>query len=106
MIDIIKNVSKITTIPTTDLKELCEKIVLCIGHETSLLDDGEISELDIGIGTLKIKYENDEISYKFFPSMSLEKVIIQAIKTGESPLTSICEEKMTKKLLATYKDLL
>lgn len=106
MIDIIKNVSKITSIPYTNLQELINNLDMCISHESLSIEDDIVKEMDIGIGILKIKFEDDQLSYKFIPSSKLEKMIVQTVRTGQSPITRVCEEKITKRLLDTYKDLL
>lgn len=108
MIDILKNVSKITSIPKTQLDGVMQKVGLCVAHEVLSLVDGydNAVELDIGIGTLRIMYVEDAISYKFIPSNQLEKMVISVAKTGESPLVDICEKTITDRILTAYKELI
>ena len=109
MIDLIDNLSKVSTVPKVQLEELVEKLDLCIAHEATQIAetyDMNQQELDIGIGVLKLKYTQEGISYRFIPSKKLEKMIIQGIKSGNSPLTTLCENVLTDKILKTYKDLL
>lgn len=111
MIDVLKNVSKITTIPRTQLDDVMHKVSMCIAHEViPLVDDdnnGNQVDLDIGIGTLQLRHtEDDSISYKFIPSNQLEKMIISAVKSGESPIIGVCEQKIVERVLTTYKELL
>ena len=107
MIDIIKNINKITTIPKSQLDDVVHKAQLCIAHEVIDLDEtNPVIDLDIGIGILSLVYADDNITYRFRPSQGTEKLLISAIKSGQSPIVQECEKKITERILTTYKELL
>ena len=106
MIDIINDLSTLTTIPYVSLERLVDLSVACISHsiEESLLDDETYTVVDIGVGRLSIKVEDNTILYKFIPSTKLEDTIRQTILSGKSPLTVKVEETLKDKITKTYKD--
>ena len=106
MIDIINDLSTLTTIPYVSLERLVDLSVACISHsiEESLLDDETYTMVDIGVGRLGIKVEDNTILYKFIPSTKLEDTIRQTILSGKSPLTVKVEETLKDKITKTYKD--
>ena len=73
MTDIINDLSTLTTIPYVSLERLVDLSVACISHsiEESLLDDETYTVVDIGVGRLSIKVEDNTILYKFIPSTKL-----------------------------------
>lgn len=108
MINITKDISNITTIPYATLGKLHSLSTSCICHavqETRLLN-GNLTSVDIGIGTLYIKTTEDEIKYKFIPSSKLEKSVMETVKTGKSPLVSKVEETLKDRVMNVYKELL
>ena len=88
MIDIIKNINKITTIPKSQLDDVVHKAQLCIAHEVIDLDEtNPVIDLDIGIGILSLVYADDNITYRFiqnigdyFPSGYFTDDFIKAVK--------------------------
>jgi hypothetical protein len=106
MTKLLDDLCCLTTVATynmTQLRKLSESI---IGHAVSegVLDNEEIVEIDIGIGTLYIKIE-DDIKYKFIPSDKLSSVVKQAVETRTSPLNTEIDETLGKRIMNTYKDL-
>ena len=75
MVNIIKDISTLTTIPYATLVKLVDIAELCICHavEESKLRNGDLTSINIGVGTLNIKTSDDEIKYKFIPSSKLEE---------------------------------
>lgn len=108
MINIVEDVSKITTIPKSYLDKLNEKAVWCIcdGIQDELIQGNNIIELDIGIGTLLISSEQENIRYKFIPSEYLEKSINETVTYEHSPLQDQLEQSLINKIVNTYKDIL
>lgn len=108
MVNITEDISKLTTIPDATLTKLFNIETYCIGHavqETKLLE-GELTSINIGIGTLHIKHSGDEIKYKFIPSTKLENAITETVKTGKSPLVLKVEDALRDRIMNVYKDLL
>ena len=108
MSNIIEDISKITTIPTTALNKLVEKSVWCIcdSLEDSMLKDEKITALDIGIGTLYIANDEEAIRYKFIPSEYLEQSVKETVDSCINPLKNILEENLVNKILTTYKTII
>ena len=72
--DLIQDVSKLTAVSQITLNKLANIVSLCICNAVyeSALENEPITEIKLGIGTLLIKYENNEILYKFIPNQKLE----------------------------------
>lgn len=104
-INLLENVSKLTTISERKLLNLLEKANLCLGHElfTGSQVGEQIFEIDVGVGELQVINNNTEIIYNFVPSGTFEKVILDAID-GKDILANYLEDSLSKKLLDTYKD--
>ena len=108
MKNIIEDISKLTTIPVDTLDKLVEKANWCICDcvKQDLLDNQKISELDIGIGKLFIKNEDELLKYKFVPSDVLVQSLIDTCINKENPLELTLEKKLVNKILNTYKDII
>lgn len=104
----IKDVSKITNIPYKYLDRLVLNLDRCISHSVleNYHDRNCITECNIGVGTLVIGIVEDEIQYKFIPSHSFEKMLLQTIETKQSPLIDAAEELLDSKIKQVYKELL
>jgi hypothetical protein len=107
MTNVIQDVSTLTTIPLSSLQKLVGKGQDCICHSVyeSILNNEEVTELDIGIGTLYIQCNSEEARYKFIPSLMLEKQVRETAQTRESPVILNVEEKLKDKIMYVYKDL-
>ena len=108
MVDIIEDVSKITTISHDVLNKLIDKGVWCICNSVyeSKLTDSPLTELDIGIGTLYISNESDSIKYKFIPSSALETAVRDTIIENKNVLQLTLEKTLANKVIRTYKTIL
>lgn len=109
MIDIVKDMSTLTTIPEKTLHKFYRKMVFCIceGVEESLLEeDVAISSFDIGIGTLYIKHDNAmNIKYHFEPNDFFSKAMNQTVAGGANILEDTLNDALSKKFMEVYKDL-
>ena len=108
MTNIISDISTVSTIPENSLIKLIPIANKCISHAIfeSLESKQEITELDIGIGTLLIQLFDENIKFKFIPSQKLEDTITSTISTGKSDLTYTVEEALKNKILYAYKNLI
>lgn len=106
-INIIDDLSTITTIPPASLRKLFEKVGWCIcnGVLESRLAEQDITEINLGYGTLIISIENNQIEYKFIPSSKLEKGLIETVVNKKNPLVVNLEETFANRILKTYKDM-
>lgn len=104
-VNIIKDLSTLTTIDENTFSKLVQKVEWCINDavESSILSKDTILNLDIGIGILIIKFD-DTIKYKFIPSTSLEKSIINTITNERNDLKNNLETSLVNKLQNVYKN--
>lgn len=107
-VNIMNDLTTLTTIPLESLNKLSTKVIYCINDavEDLLLSDENILKLDIGIGTLNISINNDELNYYFEPCDKLNNSVISTIKNKNNTLTNKLDTTLVDKILHTYKDLL
>lgn len=104
MIDVLNDLEKLTTIPKEKFNKLVDKINLIILDALAESTD-KVIDLDIGIGTLQLV--NDEnLTYRFIPSKSLEKAIIKYFDSGVNPLQDTLEKTLAERIINVYKDII
>ena len=108
MIDVISDISVLTDVSENLLKKIVSVCNYSIGHAVheTQCERNNITELDIGIGKLHIKLDEDNIYYRFVPSKELEKILIQTVATGNSPIIAKIDSNLQEKIERTYKELL
>jgi hypothetical protein len=106
--NLITDLSCITRLSEETLTALFIRAEECIGHCVfeSVVDKENLTEIDIGIGTLYIKREDSQIKYKFIPSKNLEEKVTSTVRTRKSPLIKRGEKALKSRVERTYKDLL
>ena len=105
MDDIVKDLSAITSLPSTLLDSLIDKAKMCISYSTSNLKSGDTVSIDIGLGALQIHLEGEELYYKFIPSKKLDESIRASIN-GKVELISTGEEVLVSRIKNVYRDLI
>lgn len=107
MIDVIKEVSILTTVPEKSIRDLADKAIYSINEAVveALLAKTEVVELDIEIGILYLQVTEDEIRYKFTPSDKLEESLVTTVTHGQNLLEDTLTSALVKKITNTYKDL-
>lgn len=107
MSNIVEDVSILTTIPEKSLVKLENKFIyaICEQIQEDILAEKEFSELDIGLGTLYIKYVGDQIKYKFVPNQTLEKAVYTTVVKKLNLMETALNESLVKKFIDVYKDL-
>lgn len=105
---LIDDISTLTTISKNALVNLNDKAQSCICHCVceSLIEGNSLTEIDIGIGTLYIKFEGEEIKYKFIPSKKLEESVALTAQYKSSPLVYEVDVALKERIESTYKNLL
>ena len=108
MNDILDNVSTLTSINKKALEKLSNVAIYCLNDavEESRISGEEITEADIGIGKLLIKFDGEQVKYKFIPSAKLEESITDTIVHKSNILEIAIENSLKDKVLNTYKDLI
>ena len=107
-VDLIYDISLLTSVPYKTLKNLCDKSNECICHSVleTLQESIRETTVDIGIGQLTVVVDSDEIYYKFKPAPKLEEMLINTVTTNSDPLVTQIEQKLVNRILNTYKDLM
>jgi hypothetical protein len=108
MNNLIEDISKLTTIPDNVLYKLVEKSLYCISDavEDTVLEQKKIVEIDIGIGTLYLELNAENVRYKFVPNKELESAIKDTIINKRNLLKDALETTLITKITNTYKELL
>ena len=105
--DLLVDLAALTTIQKASLDKLCNQAFKCICHsvQEASLDDVDTVRIDIGLGNLFIKFNSDEVRYRFEPSFKLEECLNTTISTGISPVIEDVEDSLISKINAAYKEL-
>lgn len=105
--NIIKDLSTLTTVDMKTLESLLNKMMMCMYDVIleSCIEQKDVVEMNIGIGTLSLLYQNNEIKYKFKPSAKFEEGIVKTIKTKNNTLDETIDKELKERLVHTYKDL-
>lgn len=106
--NLLQDLSTITTVPIDIFNKLNIKAVWCISDNfyESIINKDEITSIDIGIGQLLIKLDNEQIKYKFIPSKILDDTLKSTYKDKKSKLQYQLDRSIIKNLTQTYKDIL
>lgn len=107
MTKLVDDLSVLTNVAKYNLESMVTISNSLISHSVfeSMNNHEPYTEVDIGIGTLYIKFEDDRIQYKFVPSTKLEHLVKDTVKNNRSNLTLKVEEALGKRIMSTYKDL-
>lgn len=102
------DIANITGISKFALDTLTDRACACICHNVleSTLAKENLTEIDIGIGILYIKCEEDKVRYKFVPSNKMEEAITSTLVNKESPVALKLELSLKNRIENAYKDLL
>lgn len=107
MVDLVKDMSTLTTLSEKTINKFFKKISFCIAeavHEAKIKGE-ELTEINIGFGTLYIKNDPDNVKYKFIPSNELDDGVKNTLKYDRNILEDVLNEALAKKFAEVYKDL-
>ncbi len=107
VVDIINDISKITTIPGRTMDKLISKMDWCIcdAVEESIIKGNELTIVNIGMGLLYISTENNQVQYKFVPSPKLERYVTDTVVNRKNALVVNLESTFVNRITKTYKDM-
>lgn len=107
MFNMLDDMSIITTIPKGVLDKLVAKSIetICYDVREQQLQNLPVTEVDIGIGILYIKLEDDSIMYKFVPSEVLENKVLRTVNKQYKPVCGLAEASLKKRIMNAYKEL-
>ena len=106
--NLLEDVSQLANIKSSLLKKLSNVADYCISDYIleAKLSDEDVTEVNLGIGKLKLLVTNDELCFQFTPSKKLETMIIDAYNKEKSEMTLALEDNLESRLLSAYKELL
>lgn len=104
--NIIEDISKLSTIPQQEVELVFElyKDCICYDIQEMLKNRENHIDINIGIGLLILDIANDELRYKFIPSNSFEKDIKYTLENNQCPLIDKMEENLHNKIVGAYKE--
>jgi|LSQX01.2.fsa_nt_gb hypothetical protein len=107
MNNLIEDISKLTTIPDKVLNKLVSKSFYCISDiiEDAILENKKVVEIEIGIGTLYLELNSDNVRYKFIPNKELESAVKNTIVNKRNLLQDTLEMILVNRVTDTYKEL-
>ena len=105
--NIIDDVCTITTIPSASLNKLSKIAEKCICNAVyeSHLNKEQITDINIGFGNLLISVEDNTLVYKFIPSSTFERELVNTIVSKKNPLREKLELTFINRITNTYKDM-
>lgn len=108
MYNILEDIEKLTNVPQKYLNKFVDasNSAICDHINTSIVNGEEYTDIDIGIGTLVILSDGNELKYKFVPSKQLENNIYTTVVKGKNPLNKKLETSLVDRITKLYKDLL
>lgn len=108
MRDLIEDISKLTTISDSVLNKLVDKAFYCISDaiEDDILEQKKVTEIDIGIGTLYLELNSENVRYKFIPNKKLESAVKDTVVNKKNLLKDTLEMTLVTRITNTYKELL
>ena len=108
MNSLINDISKLTTIPINVLTKLVDKAFYCISDivDDAIIEHKKIIDIDIGIGTLYLEINSENVRYKFVPNKELETAIKSTVLNKQNLLRDTLEMTLVNRITNTYKELL
>lgn len=102
------DLSKITNIPEPLLDKLINKIraIICDDVLEASLEKNNIIEIDVGIGTLTICIDDNNLRYRFTPSSIFNDNITATIVDLKSPVKEGTSITLASKVQEMYEELL
>lgn len=107
MTNLIDDIVSLTNVSEKTLEKFLPIARYCVCHSVyeALCEKTGIAEIDFGYGHLQIKIDSCGLCYKFIPSKDLEQMLIDTIKTKNSPLIRKLENNLQDKIDETYREL-
>lgn len=101
------DLSKLSNIDEATIDRILELCTAIVGNATyeALLQNDEITEIDLGFGTLIIKAESADVKMKFIPSDALSNELKEINQGGEPSLKLKLEKSVVAKLIDNYKQI-
>lgn len=106
MYNLVDDLAVLTTIPAGSINKLVEKAALCICNdlEESLLNNEDLTSIDMGLGTLQIMFSNNELKFRFIPNRKLEAAARDTVLNKKNPLVDKVEQTLAQRITNAYKN--
>ena len=102
MYRLIEDVALLTQINPKILNKIVDASQEAILFKFKDMEEGSTEIIDIGFGTINVQKTYDELVFNFVPSSYIQEHIYDVKSTLEQRV----EDKLTKKILSTYKELI
>lgn len=102
MYKLIDDVSALTQVNIKILQKIADSAQESFLYQLQDMKEDEVKEVDIGIGIITVQRIENELIFNFNPS----EYIYNHIYDKKSTLESRIEDKLAKKILSTYKELM
>ena len=108
MTNLIEDLAVLTDVQETLLRKFAPIAIYSIGHAVheSRCCKEDITIIDLSIGELHIKVEEDTLRYRFVPSKELDKTLKTTLQSKESPIVARVNASLQEKIERSYKELL
>ena len=108
MQDLIKDLSVLTATDRRTFDKIVQNAIFCICDylENAALNNERECSIDIGLGCIKLKIDEDTIRYSFIPSHNLETGIVNTLENQQNLLVSVIDSALINKLNKLYDNLL
>ena len=105
---LIDDLSELYNIPKASLSKIKDTIIILLAQYTKEVqkEKESVLEVDIGIGSLYIKIDAEQVEYKFIPNKKTQKSISDCLQANKDPLQIKIEESFKKRIKEIYKELL
>ena len=108
MQDLAKDLAVLLSTDKRIFDKLIQNANFCICDylETAALNNEQECQINIGIGILKLKIEENAVRYSFIPSTTLETEVIDTLEAQQNLLVSTVDTALVAKLNKLYDTLL
>lgn len=102
------DLSNICNVPEDIIDKILQATAYCISNAAyeSLLNNEQMTELDIGFGSLLIKHDLRDLKLKFIPSKELEADLSNVNSGGKPEFYYKIEKAVMFKLMDLYKEII
>lgn len=102
------DLSNLSNIPEDIIDKILDLTTYCIGNAVyeSLLNNDQLTEVDLGFGKLIVKHDLKDLKLKFLPSERLELDLKNINSGGKPELYHKIEKSVVAKLNDLYKEII
>jgi len=108
MVKLSLQLSKLSDIPEPSIEKLLGLVngIVALSVYDNMLDNEEVTEIDLGFGTLNILSVNEGIKFRYVPSKNIQDDLTKIINGKEPSTLRKLEKYAIKQITELYKDLI